>query len=188
MIIQKENFLLEEDFNTLSNYALTTNDWEKTPNNPLWNERCINPSSIKTKEVLNVLKHTSVKMSNEIFNSFSIDKEIYPSLLGFAKTSRGETGSPHSDSTGNNGEDNGTSYRKFSALIYLGGTFSGGNLFFPNQDKTIIPQPNLLVMFPSTYEYMHGVTEIFSGVRYSLTSFWSYDYSMSHPQQILDRI
>jgi len=187
MIIQKENFLLEDDFNTLSNYVLTTEDWEPLPHTPLWDSRCINPHSVKSTELLNLLKDTSIKMSAEITNTFNIEVPLYAELLQFARTYRGQTGNPHSDSTGNNGEDNGTSHRKFSALIYLGGEFSGGDLWFPNQNTTVTPKPNLLVMFPSTFEYMHGVTEIFNGVRYAITSFWSYDYSVSAAQSFLDR-
>ena len=188
MVIQKNNFLLEEEFNKLSNYALTTKDWEKTPENPLWNERCINPASVQSPVLLNILKQTSIKIAAELTKTFNIEAVIYPSLLQFAKTSRGDTGTPHSDSTGNDGEDNGTSFRKFSALIYLGGDFFGGDLWFPTQNITIKPIPNSLVMFPSTFEYLHGVTEIFDGVRYALTSFWSYDYPISYPQQFFDRM
>jgi len=41
-------------------------------------------------------------------------------------------------------------------------------------------------MFPSSFEYMHGVTEIFSGVRYAITSFWTYQKEYGYAQHLLD--
>ena len=36
-------------------------------------------------------------------------------------------------------------------------------------------KPNTLVFFPGTLEYLHGVKEITGGVRYTLTSFWTFN-------------
>jgi hypothetical protein len=41
------------------------------------------------------------------------------------------------------------------------------------------PKQNTLVFFPGTLEFLHGVKPITNGVRYTLTSFWTYDKQQS---------
>ena len=48
-------------------------------------------------------------------------------------------------------------------------------MWFPNQKTEIVPEPNKLVLFPSTFEYMHGVKQVTRGVRYSILEFWQYN-------------
>lgn len=60
-----------------------------------------------------------------------------------------------------------------SVLLYLNSDFSGGDLYFPYLNKTITPSQGLLVAFPSTRYFVHEVTEVKSGFRYTAFSFLS---------------
>ena len=46
--------------------------------------------------------------------------------------------------------------------------FEGGDLIFPDLHIHIKPKPGLLVTFPSTHLYRHGVTPISKGKRYAI--------------------
>ena len=64
----------------------------------------------------------------------------------------------------------------FSSILYLNGhdEFQGGDLFFPQFDNfTIEPKPGRLVMFIGDTKHFHGVTEVTSGIRYTVASFYS---------------
>jgi len=174
MIIPINNFLDKNSFLWLTDYARNTDRWEPA-NTPLWNNRCINLSNIEVPEVIGALENLYAGIKDKIVQNLKPTGPIYPELLQIVRSPVADTNPPHSDSTGNDGEDNGTGFRVFSSILYLNREFSGGELYFPNQKTTITPEPNLLVIFPATFEYMHGVQAITDGMRYTVTSFWTYE-------------
>ena len=66
-------------------------------------------------------------------------------------------------------------WRNFGCVYYLNDDYEGGEIYFPNQNIKLKPKPNTLVFFPGTLEYLHGVNPITNGIRYTLTSFWTFD-------------
>ncbi len=60
--------------------------------------------------------------------------------------------------------------RDLSIIFYINDEFEGGELIFPNLHIQIRPKPGMMVCFPSDQNYLHGVTPIKSGVRYSIVS------------------
>lgn len=58
---------------------------------------------------------------------------------------------------------------EFSTVIYLNDDFTGGEIYFPNQNFSYKPKKLSAVFFPSAgAEYVHGVTEVLSGDRYTI--------------------
>lgn len=58
---------------------------------------------------------------------------------------------------------------EFSTVIYLNDEFTGGKIYFPNQDFEYSPKKLSAVFFPSAgTEYIHGVTKVLSGARYTI--------------------
>lgn len=58
---------------------------------------------------------------------------------------------------------------EFSTVVYLNDDFTGGEIYFPNQNFSYKPKKLSAVFFPSAgSEYIHGVTEILSGNRYTI--------------------
>ena len=78
---------------------------------------------------------------------------------------------PHCDTvnlfTGNPHFHPGTEIRDYTAILYLNDDFEGGKIFFPELLVSIEPEKGKLVLFPSNIDYVHGITEIRSGVRHS---------------------
>lgn len=189
MILQYENFMPEKEYLILRDYVERTDAWQKN-SNKLWNLRCVNTFNIdiSEKEVLKSIKNMHLQVKKEIEENLSPTGELHAGMIQFQRTFTTEFDNPpHSDSTGNNGEDNGTGHRKFSCLLYLNDNFKGGNLWFPKQNTEIIPEPNKLVLFPATFEYMHGVKQVTSGVRYSILEFWEYGDKNLLCEDVLDR-
>ena len=54
-----------------------------------------------------------------------------------------------------------------ATLIYLNDTYMGGEIYFPDHDVIIKPEPGDLVCFPDTPDFVHGVKPISGGVRYT---------------------
>jgi predicted 2-oxoglutarate/Fe(II)-dependent dioxygenase YbiX len=60
--------------------------------------------------------------------------------------------------------------RDISVLLYLNDAFTGGSLYFPNQNYTLKPKPGLLVAFPSHHGFVHEAQPTESGLRYVVVS------------------
>ena len=55
---------------------------------------------------------------------------------------------------------------------------SGGEIYFPNKENYCPPiEPGMLVFFPGTLEFLHGVKEVTEGTRYTIASFFTRDKS-----------
>lgn len=54
-------------------------------------------------------------------------------------------------------------------VFYLNDDFDGGELYYPDHNLIITPEPGMLVLHPSNV--LHGVNQITSGVRHNMTCF-----------------
>lgn len=76
---------------------------------------------------------------------------------------------PHDDSgPTNSGRDS----TDFSSILYFNHNFVGGNLRFIEKDIFIQPKAGMVVISPATSDYLHEVTKLVSGQRYTATVFW----------------
>jgi hypothetical protein len=183
-----ENYLDINKFNILQDYVFQTDSWEQDIQ-PLWDKRNIHPPkffSEKNNELLQSFCELNKKFEKDIIDIFTPKEKIYSELMSFARTFEQADQVPHSDSTGNEGENNGTSHRSFSALLYLNDNFDGGELWFPNQNFLFKPKANTAVFFPSTFEYLHGVKSLNKGIRYTVTTFWTHNYNYANAQKTID--
>jgi len=119
-------------------------------------------------------KHVLKDILDKITNKSS---EIFKHKLGVTYGDvvtwyTGQRMEPHCDTvnlfTGNLHIHPGTEVRDYTAILYLNDDFEGGKLFFPDLLVTIIPEKGKLVLFPSTIDYVHGITKIRSGIRHSI--------------------
>lgn len=61
-------------------------------------------------------------------------------------------------------------------LAYVNDDFEGGELYFPDHDYHFKPKRGSIVMFPGSLYYVHGVTKITSGTRYTLSNWCRFDF------------
>lgn len=62
--------------------------------------------------------------------------------------------------------------RRVSALAYLNDNFSGGELEFTFSGILYNPSVGDLVLFPSSYFYVHGARPVTDGTKYSAVTWW----------------
>ena len=112
--------------------------------------------------VMRLLRAYSIRASNVIKEVYGFVNPVY-TYKAFGSTWQvGQRGFLHGD--GGDKEP----FVEFSTVIYLNGSedFTGGSIYFPNQDFEYAPEAFSAVMFPSSgLEHVHGITEISSGVR-----------------------
>ena len=58
--------------------------------------------------------------------------------------------------------------RDISMVFYLNDDFEGGDFIFPEHHIRVRPEPGMMVCFPSSHHYMHGVEPVTRGKRYSI--------------------
>lgn len=97
----------------------------------------------------------------------------------------GEYQEPHADSEGvNDGTDDyfvdpfmvdnfSSLFIDVGCVMYLNDEYTGGEIFFPAYDIEVKPKPGDLMFFPGSNLYMHGVRELLSGERFTITTFYS---------------
>lgn len=54
-----------------------------------------------------------------------------------------------------------------ATLIYINSDYEGGEIYFPDYDIEIKPGPGDLLTFPDNPNFIHGVRQITSGIRYT---------------------
>jgi predicted 2-oxoglutarate/Fe(II)-dependent dioxygenase YbiX len=60
--------------------------------------------------------------------------------------------------------------RDLSVVFFLNDDFEGGDFVFPELKIRIRPEPGMLIAFPSTHHYLHGVEPVTKGTRYSIVN------------------
>jgi hypothetical protein len=60
---------------------------------------------------------------------------------------------------------------KYGIVYYANDNFDGGEIFYPKFNIEYKPKAGDLIIHPATMEYMHGVRDVSSGVRYSMNMF-----------------
>jgi hypothetical protein len=61
-------------------------------------------------------------------------------------------------------------------LGYLNDDYEGGYLYFPEFDYYIKPSPGDVVIFPGSLYYVHGVSKVTAGTRYTLSQWAQLDF------------
>ncbi|NDB58479.1 hypothetical protein EB001_08545 [bacterium] len=68
----------------------------------------------------------------------------------------------------------GYDFLQFASVFYFNEDYSGGEIYFPNQDVSYKPKKADAVIFPcGGSEYVHGVNKVISGQRYTIAMWHS---------------
>jgi len=62
-----------------------------------------------------------------------------------------------------------------SAVIYLNDNYEGGELYFPDHDLVIKPEPGDFITWPGSGWYVHGVKEVKNGIRFTLSTWLRFE-------------
>jgi len=109
----------------------------------------------------------------KIIKSIFKKDTMYSDLCQFVRWFDGYELTPHADAEEPDGSPHPFPYREYASIIYLNDNFTGGEIYFPNKNFSPKIKPGMLVLFPGTLEYLHGVREVTEGTRYTLCSFYT---------------
>jgi hypothetical protein len=123
---------------------------------------------IKNDPLLSFKKVLLERIQQAVIKEYSLDHNVYEDGFGVIRRFPGDEHGTHFD-----GKYPVMGQRVFGAVMYLNSDFKGGRTFYPDYDLEIEPVPKRLIIHPGTIDYIHGVTEIESGMRYTVSAFWS---------------
>jgi hypothetical protein len=187
-IVEIENFLTVPEFTFLNSFMKTNTVWDITEDeinedgimiydSSYWKDRVATWDSIEktNPEVITVIANAIARMKPVVEDFFHV--EAYPTKPALVRWLPGNFQTPHADKELHDGADagkpNAFPHYDLAGLFYLNDDYEGGELFFPNQGIQFKPKPRAAYFFPGDMNYIHGITEITSGVRYTCPFFWT---------------
>lgn len=179
------NFIDLDDLKVIQKFLPTINEWMDAGENQYaedgtctydssyWSDRQCSWDIIQriNIEVFNIVDKYIQKMKVYLEDCFNVQLSTRPPVI--IKWRPGMAQRPHADKQMNDGRPNPFPTYDINSLIYYNDDFKGGELYYPEYDLIIKPQPGLGVAHPGDINYLHGVKPIISGERYTTPSFYT---------------
>ena len=179
--IQFQGINSQEDIKTLQNYLDEHIDsWGNVDANDYWKGRTLFHHDITDTNAQNIMTDVIRKGISLITKTSDIKDPIYCEHLSLARWPEGYDLQPHADAENPPGHDRHPYYwRDYACVTFLNEDFDGGLLHFPELGMEITPKAGYSICFPGTLKYLHGVTKITQGVRYTIAAFLTHDASQA---------
>jgi hypothetical protein len=155
-----ENFIDKDDATVLINEQ--KNPSEINPYPEYYKERYGGTAFPYNKRVMDILKKYSILSNNKHKELNGFVNPIYTFKAFGSLWTEGTRGGLHIDAQGPE------PWIEFSTIMYLNdqSEYTGGKIYFPNQNFVYEPKQYSAVFFPSSgSEYVHGITTVTSGIR-----------------------
>ena len=187
MIVELENFMTEEEINFLEKAAKSLTIWDVTESHvnengtvvydsEYWKDRVATQPTLDKNDpsIAPVIAKMFARLKPIVENFYKV--EVTPTNSTIVRWLPGQRQNPHADKELHEGPDAGmpNDFPNYdlSSLFYLNDDYEGGELYFPLQDVKFKPKKGAAYFFPGDKNYIHGVTEIKSGIRYTCPFFW----------------
>ena len=102
-------------------------------------------------------------------------RPLYSDTAQLVRWQEGHELTPHADNVEPDGRPNATPHRAFSSLIYLNDDYEGGETYFPGHSVRLKPKTGALVLFGAGPQYVHGVSRVTCGLRYTYAGWFTFD-------------
>ena len=171
-----ENFLSEEECKHLMDLAIEKDLWQEIPDS-VWDKRSTHIQSIYNgmpRETFLLMQSLTLRIKDFIESNLSNGVPVYPDIVCINRWFPGMSQPPHADDMTNT-DIKGLEARAYGSIIYLNTDYAGGHTYYPTHDVEIVPQVGMAAIHPGDVEHLHGVTEVQSGMRYTISSFWVKD-------------
>ena len=184
-IVVIKNFVEPEHLKTIQKFLPTINEWVD-PGESLysedgtclysadyWRNRQCSGDIIQelNNNIYEIIEYYINKMQQVLETRFSVKLSNRPPVL--VKWTSGTEQKPHADKQLNDGSPNPFPDYDLNSLIYYNDNFEGGELYYPEHDIVIKPEPGLAVAHPGDIHFLHGVKRIISGERWTTPSFYT---------------
>lgn len=111
------------------------------------------------KEVLDLMQIYARKVYDHVIATYGEPFEDFnPHKTHIARFEEGHGMHDHFDSSRPN---------DIATLVYLNNNYEGGEIYFPDYNISIKPEPGDLLCFPDQPRFVHGVKAITKGTRYT---------------------
>lgn len=158
-------------------YARGTDLWENNGDG-IWNRRSLNLRTMPEPLRESMLDYRT-RVRQAIQEHFALDRDLYSDIFQLVRWREGDClDPPHADAEEPDGTPNKFYYRNYAAITYLNDDYEGGEIHFPRFGG-FRPErrPGTLVVFPGTAAYLHGVSKVTAGIRYTIAGFFTFDQS-----------
>ena len=125
------------------------------------------------KHYMNYIRFVGQSIIHTAFNELHA-----PDNTELTRWKEGSEMSPHSDNSWPDGniEAHPTSFRTWSGIYYVNDDYEGGEIYFPELEWSFKPKADTLLIFPSSSKYIHGVSKVTSGTRYTVACWYTNQY------------
>lgn len=197
MIIELADFMTEEEINFLESAARNITIWDITEDHvnengtviydsSYWKDRVASAPSLNKNDpkIVPVIVSLVERLKPIIEDFFKVEAE--PTGQTIVRWLPGQLQRPHADKELHDGPDAGKPndfpWYDLASLFYLNDDYEGGELYFPNQGVQFKPKRGAAYFFPGDMNFIHGVTEIKNGIRYTCPFFWTIKKHISDRQ------
>lgn len=187
-IVELEDFMTEEEHKTLLDFIRTNDKWDQTETHynedgvviyesEYWKDRVATGRTLyeANPDIPKIIENLVNRLKPVIEEFFHV--EASPTSPAMVRWLPGQFQLPHADKELHEGEHRGKPndfpYYDLASLFYINDDYVGGELYFPLQGITIKPKPRAAYFFPGDMNYVHGVTKVESGIRYTCPFFWT---------------
>jgi len=187
-IVTIENFILDEEIIKLNNFIRNNKVWDVTQSDvnengvvtydhSYWVDRVVTyPNIMKTDpSIVDTIEEMVDRLKKEVDSFFNVD--VHPTTPAMVRWLPGQLQMPHADKELHEGPDagkpNSFPWYDIAGLFYINDDYEGGELYFPNQGIEFKPKKGAAYFFPGDMNYIHGIREVKSGIRYTVPFFWT---------------
>ena len=187
-IVELEDMVTLEEQEYLLNFAKNNQSWDITESqwnengniiydHRVWENRVATRDTLLSSDpkVVKILHKVIERMTPKIVEKFNV--QVDPTDAAIVRWPIGAMQFPHADKELHEGPDAGTQnefpWYDLGTVFYLNDDYEGGELFFPLQNIKFKPKARAAYFFPGDKNYIHGVTKITEGCRYTAPFFWT---------------
>jgi hypothetical protein len=187
-IVELENFVTKEELEKISTFARSISEWDYTEthrnndgiviyDSEYWKNRVATSDTINKQDptIYPIIESLVKRLKILVDDFFKVDAlATNPAIVRWLP---GQFQNPHADKELhegiNAGKPNDFPYYDIASLFYLNDDYEGGELYFPLQNIKFKPKKGAAYFFPGDLNYIHGVSTIESGIRYTCPFFWT---------------
>jgi hypothetical protein len=187
-IVTLEDFMTEYEVSYLNNFIRNNENWDVTEthynengtviyDSDYWANRVASYPTIEKSDpkIPDIIQGMVERLKKEVDAYFNVDAS--PTSPAMVRWLPGQLQMPHADKELHTGPDAGKPndfpHYDIAGLFYINDDYEGGELYFPNQGIKFKPKAGAAYFFPGDKNYIHGVSEIISGIRYTVPFFWT---------------